>query len=107
MGIVANTVETSQFALDIKPFQDTLPRFLLGPMDQPHAMQPFVPLMDVASGIVNDLIADGNAKYADAGFAARTQMGFPAWAGPPGIQESRPIRVQPEASTGALVQSEV
>lgn len=108
MGIIASTYETSRFANNQRTFWENLPGpFLLGPANQPHALPPFTPLMDRVQGILADLRADGEAAYADAGFAGRTQLGMPAWAGPPGFQETRPIRVRPEASDGTMVNTSI
>lgn len=104
MGIVATTYEKSSFALGIQSFMDQYrdPPFLSF-NDLPYLPEPYTSLLEDSNAIVQNMRDKGDDHY-EAGFAARTQSGFPAWAGPPGVPENRPIRT-PEDPKGSVFSS--
>ncbi|AGW14465.1 hypothetical protein [Megalodesulfovibrio gigas] len=94
MGIIARTVETSTFALDIRSLMDNLPApLILGPADQPHVAPPYRSLLERTSEVLENLAASGDARYSDAAFAARHQAAAPA------------ARRSPESTEGNLLQA--
>lgn len=103
MGLVADTVRTSQFALGIRPFRDVFGPTMLTAKDQPHLAPEFVPMVDKAAAITAASREKARAEWAS-GFAARTQSGMPAWAGPPGPQETR-TPSPPERPEGGVVET--
>lgn len=96
MGIIARTVETSQYALGIRTLQENLPaRAILGPEDLPHAPPPYKSLLERTSEVIADLAASGEAQYSDEAFAARNRQAAQA--------DSQP----PESTEGTLVHTRV
>lgn len=102
MGVIAENVELSRKTQDIRPFQDWFdrPGFLTF-KDLPYLPPPYAPLLERAEGVVQDMRDDSRAAH-EAGFVERTQSGASPWAGPPGIQESRPQHMAPEESPGSV-----
>ncbi|TVM15382.1 hypothetical protein DPQ33_15580 [Oceanidesulfovibrio indonesiensis] len=101
MGIVAVTYEKSSFALGIQSFMDQYrdPPFLSF-KDQPYLPEPYTSLLEKSNAMAQAMRDTAESTYEE-GFAARTQSGFPAWAGPPGMPENRPIRT-PEDPKGSV-----
>ncbi len=103
MGIVADTYEKSSYALQTYSFQEWF-----GPLNNYFDQQPHVAslmpkqtsVLAKAKEIAQDMLDDAETAH-KAGFAGRTQQGMPAWAGPPGLPETRPP--QPEEPRGDIV----
>ncbi len=103
MGIIADTVEKSRFALGLKTFPEWFdrPGFLTF-KDLPYMPPAYQSLMDRTRASFLQMEAKAAAEY-EAGFVKRSQSGMPAWAGPPGLPETRPITSLPEQQSGGVV----
>lgn len=102
MGYIAKNVQRSQYALGIALFMDTFERpAILGPKDLPYLPPPYASILEKTNAFVA-LDKVQNQAATEAGFVSRTQSGAPAWAGPPGLPETRPITVRPEQSRGTI-----
>jgi|GEM_PF-6721256 len=103
MGYIAENYLKSQFALGIVPFMDTFQRpAFLSPKDLPYLPPPYQSVLEKVNAIV-ELDKARVADSYDTNFADRTQSGAPAWAGPPGFPETRPITVRPEQDGGTIM----
>lgn len=103
MGRIADNVELTRFALGIKSFQEWFDQpLVLSFRDLPYLPVQDPPLLEKAAQIVQQMRDKAAGEY-DAGFLDRTQSGMPAWIGPPGLPETRPIVISPEDSSGTVL----
>ncbi len=102
MGYIARTANLSRAALGIEAFSDWFEQpAVLGVKDLPYLPPPFVPLVDKAALFVEQDMQQAQASH-EAGFAARNRPDMPAWAGPPGLPENRPLVTRPEEPRGDI-----
>ncbi len=102
MGVVADNVELSRNTLQIRSFREWFdrPGFLTA-KDLPYIPPKEPALLEKAERII--AWTQGRIEQAhEEGFVDRTQSGFPVWAGPPGLPETRPIVTRPEGAGGDI-----